>query len=132
MAIPSRYREDIESQCAGELVLTYSPFNNESLFLYPFDVWESIRDRVLARNPFDRNNQILQRRLVGSATQIMPDDNGRIQIPLQLRQMTGLEKKVVLMGLGTRFEIWNEAARDRARLDEKLEGPCDDLGDLII
>ena len=132
MAIPAKYRDEIESRCGGVLVLTYSPFNNDSLFLYPQDFWEQVSAKIVELNGFDRTNQILQRRMLGGATETQPDHNGRIQVPAQLRSVTGLEKRVVMMGLGNRFEIWNEAARDHARRDELIDGPLDALPDLKI
>ena len=48
-----------------------------------------------------------------------PDANGRIQLPQTLRQVAGLEKKVVLLGLGDRFEIWNENVLTNKRIEEE-------------
>ena len=50
---------------------------------------------------------------------VEPDANGRIQLPLTLRQVAGLEKKVVLLGMGSRFEVWNENVLNQKRLDEE-------------
>jgi MraZ protein len=68
---------------------------------------------------FDRGHRSLQRKLVGSASMVEPDANGRIQLPLTLRQVAGLEKKVVLLGMGSRFEIWNENVLNQKRLEEE-------------
>jgi MraZ protein len=57
--------------------------------------------------------------LVGSATPVEPDGSGRIQLPLTLRQVAGLEKRVVMMGMGERFEIWNEAILNQKRSEEE-------------
>ena len=57
---------------------------------------------------FDPSHRALQRRLVGSAAEIEPDGSGRLLLPITLRQVAGLDKRVVLMGMGAKFEIWNE------------------------
>ena len=42
-AIPTRYRELIDEQCAGRMVLTYSAFDAGALWLYPLETWEKVR-----------------------------------------------------------------------------------------
>ena len=118
-AVPMRYRESIQEACAGQLVLTYSAFDNGALYLYPLGEWERVRDDVMKLSTFDRGHRSLQRKLVGSASMVEPDANGRIQLPLTLRQVAGLEKKVVLLGMGSRFEIWNENVLNQKRLEEE-------------
>lgn len=119
LAIPSRYREAIQEQCQGRMVLTYSAFDSGALWLYPESEWQRVRDEVTGLSTFNPGHRSLQRRLVGSATPVEPDGSGRIQLPLTLRQVTGLEKRVVMMGMGGRFEIWNEAILNQKRAEEE-------------
>jgi len=118
MAIPTRYRQALAEVCNNRLVLTYSAFDNGALWLYPEQKWESVRDEVMGLSTSDKNHRSLQRRLVGSATPIEPDGTGRIQLPQTLRQVAGLEKRAVLMGMGTRFELWNESVLNQKRAEE--------------
>lgn len=119
LAIPMRYREAIQEACDGRLVLTYSAFDNGALYLYPENEWERVRDEVMQLSTFDRGHRSLQRKLVGSASVVEPDANSRIQLPQTLRQVAGLEKKVVLLGMGNRFEIWNETVLNNKRREEE-------------
>ena len=119
LAIPMRYRDAIQEQCSGEMVLTYSAFDNGALYLYPKNEWERVRDDVTGLSTFNPGHRSLQRKLVGSASAVEPDGNGRIQLPQTLRQVAGLEKKVVLLGMGTRFEIWNETVLNQKRVEEE-------------
>lgn len=119
LAIPMRYRDAIQEACEGRLVLTYSAFDNGALYLYPEKEWERVRDEVMQLSTFDRGHRSLQRKLVGSASTVEPDSNGRIQLPQTLRQVAGLEKKVVLLGMGNRFEIWNETVLNQKRIEEE-------------
>ena len=135
LAIPSRYREPIQEQCEGQLVLTYSAFDSGALWLYPQSEWLRVRDEVTGLSTFNPGHRSLQRKLVGSATPVEPDGSGRIQIPLTLRQVTGLEKRVVLMGMGSRFEIWNEAILNQKRAEEErnqLEAVSDEMARLVL
>lgn len=119
MAMPTRYREDLESACGNRLVLTYSAFDAGCLWLYPEPEWERVREQVMALSTFNPSHRSLQRRLVGSATMLEPDGNARILLQLTLRQVAGLEKRVVLMGMGARFEIWNENVLGQRRAEEE-------------
>ena len=119
LAIPMRYRESIQEQSGGQLVLTYSAFDSGALYLYPEQEWERVRDDITGLSTFNPGHRSLQRKLVGSASAVEPDGNGRIQIPQTLRQVAGLEKRVVLLGMGSRFEIWNETILNQKRVEEE-------------
>lgn len=119
MAVPTRYREALEESCGNALVLTYSAFDSGCLWLYPEPEWERVREQVMGLSTFNPSHRSLQRRLVGSATALEPDSNGRLLLPLTLRQVAGLEKRVVMMGMGARFEVWNENVLTQKRAEEE-------------
>ena len=112
MAIPAAYREIVARECANRLVITYNPVEPGSLWIYPESVWQSVRDQVnnLPGVTFVPNHRNLQIKLVGAAAQVELDGNARISIPPSHRSTCGLEKKAVLVGMGNKFELWNEAA----------------------
>lgn len=118
LAVPVRYRDVLEEECGNRMVLTYSAFDSGSLWLQSKQTWERVRDDVMALPSFNASHRSLQRRLVGSATAVEPDGNGRILLPPSLRQVAGLEKRVVLLGMGSRFEIWDEDTLNAKRREE--------------
>lgn len=135
LAIPMRYRDAIQEQCGGSLVLTYNAFDSGALYLYPEQEWERVRDDVMKLSTVIPMHRSLQRKLVGSASAVEPDSNGRIQLPLTLRQVAGLEKKVVLLGMGPRFEIWNETVLNQKRIEEERnfeESASDEVTRLVL
>ena len=135
LAIPMRYRDPIQEQCGGRLVLTYSAFDSGALYLYPEQEWERVRDEVTSLSTFNPGHRSLQRKLVGSASAVEPDANGRIQLPQTLRQVAGLEKKVVLLGMGNRFEIWNETILNQKRAEEERaldEAASEEMARLVL
>jgi MraZ protein len=130
-----RYRDSIQELCGGGLVLTYSAFDSGALYLYPEQEWERVRDEVTSLSTFNPGHRSLQRKLVGSASAVEPDGNGRIQLPQTLRQVAGLEKKVVLLGMGNRFEIWNETILNQKRADEERrldEAASEEMASLVL
>ena len=118
LAVPMRYREDLKEQCENRLVLTYSAFDSGVLWLYLEKEWQRVRNEVMALPSHDAKHRSLQRRLVGSATAVEPDGSGRILLPPSLREVAGLEKRVVMLGMGSRFEIWNENVLNQQREQE--------------
>lgn len=132
LAIPARYREQIASEADDCLVFTYNAFDNDSLWLYPREVWDRVRDQVMGLSSFDPGHRALQRRLVGSAAEVEPDSSGRILLPITLRQVAGLEKRVVLMGMGSKFEIWNEEVLNRTRFELPMAEPTEEIAKLVI
>jgi len=132
LAIPMRYRDDLKEQCGNRMVLTYSGFDTGALWLYLEQEWQRVRDEVMAlpsRNPAHRT---LQRRVVGSATAVEPDGNGRILVPPSLREFAGLEKRIVMLGMGSRFEIWDENTLNRKRIEENLDEHASEAMDRLV
>lgn len=135
LAIPSRYRDAIQEACGGRMVLTYSAFDSGALWLYPEKEWERVRDEVTGLSTFNPGHRSLQRKLVGSATAVETDGSGRVLLPLTLREVTGLERRVVMMGMGNRFEIWNEAILNQKRAEEERrlgENVSEEMARLVL
>jgi MraZ protein len=67
----------------------------------------------------------LQRLIVGHATDVEIDGQGRVLVPPSLREYAALEKHAVLVGQGNKFELWDEDAWARQRdswLEEEMAG----------
>ena len=132
LAVPMRYRDDLKEQCGNRLVLTYSAFDSGVLWLYLEEAWQRVRDEVMDLPSLNPSHRALQRRLVGSATAVEPDGSGRILLPSSLREFTGLEKRVVLLGMGSRFEIWNENTLNQKRIEENLDEEASEAIDQLV
>lgn len=124
MAMPSRYRELIDSHCQGRLVVTIES-EGESLVIYPLNEFEEIQRKVESLSSFTAATKRLKRLFIGHATDVELDGSGRILIPQELRSFVGLEKKVVLLGQGTKLELWDEAVWN-ARREEWLKESTSD------
>ncbi|MCO4756833.1 MAG: division/cell wall cluster transcriptional repressor MraZ [Oceanospirillaceae bacterium] len=119
MAIPARYREQITGSCDGCLVATIDT-DDRCLLLYPLQEWEEIQKKIEALPSLNPVARRLQRLLIGHATDLDMDANGRLLLPAPLRDYAGLEKKIVLLGQGRKFEIWSESRWAETR-DEYLQ-----------
>lgn len=109
LAIPTAVRE-LVVRAGNRLVVTYNPYETGCLWLYPEAAWETVRDQVMAMPNVKKVVRNLQLKLVGSATIVEPDGNGRVTLPASHRHAAGIEKKAVLLGMGGKFELWSEQA----------------------
>lgn len=107
LAIPARYRDMLLSGCAGNLVLTADA--DGCLLLYPEPEWLPIRDKLNKLSSFNPKSRALQRLLVGHAEDVVMDGAGRVLISPVLRGYACLDKSVMLIGQGNKFELWDEA-----------------------
>jgi MraZ protein len=107
LAVPARHRDALAMGGEGRLILTADP--SRCLLLYPVAAWEPIQARLMALSSFNDKIRGLQRLLVGYADDVEIDTAGRILVPPALRRYAGLDKHVVLVGQGQKFELWDEA-----------------------
>jgi MraZ protein len=95
------------AQCQGQLVLTADA--DGCLLFYPQPEWEPIRDKLLKLSALNPRIRALQRRLIGYAEEVVMDAAGRVLISSALRNYAALDKRVMLIGQGNKFELWDEA-----------------------
>ncbi len=110
MAMPSRYRDRLLEGCGGRLVVTVDI--DHCLLIYPLPEWEVIEAKLVELPALNKQARLLQRLLIGHATECEMDGQGRILLPTTLRDFAGLTKKIVLIGQGKKFEIWDEETWD--------------------
>ena len=106
MAIPAKYREALAECCASRVVVTINP-REHCLWLYPEVEWNEIARKVAQLPTLNRQNLILQRLLLGHASELEMDGQGRILLSTELREYARLGKKISLIGQGHKFEIWD-------------------------
>jgi MraZ protein len=125
MAMPSRYREQLSEQSDGKLIVTVD--RDHCLLLYPLPEWEEIERKLVRLPSLNKQARRMQRLLIGHATDCDLDNNGRILLPQPLREFANLDKRIVLIGQGNKFEIWDEDQWNTKRDDWLKESDDDDL-----
>jgi MraZ protein len=106
MAMPARYRERLLESCGGRLIVTVD--QDHCLLVYPLPEWEVIEEKLINLPSLNKQSRLLQRLLIGHATDLEMDGQGRVLLPAMLREYAGLQKKAVLIGQGKKLEIWDE------------------------
>jgi MraZ protein len=110
LAIPAKHRDALAgSPDSAERALIVTADPSRCLLVYPRATWEPIQARLMALSSFNEPIRGLQRLLVGHADEVEMDGAGRVLIPPALRQYAGLDHRVVLVGQGNKFELWDDA-----------------------
>jgi len=123
MPMPSRHRELIQELCAGQMVITLD--RDRCLLIYPRPEWLAVEAKLNELSDTNTYTKKLKRLMVGNATEVELDSAHRLLIKPVLRDYAGIEKKVVLMGQGKKFELWNEE-RYLASLDDWSDADSSD------
>ena len=124
IVLPARYRERLAETCASQLVITIDT-DQPCLLIYPLGEWEQIEEKIEALPSFNPTTRRIQRLLIGHATEVEVDANGRMLLSNPLRDYAQLGKKVVLIGQGKKFELWDEELWNQ-RMQDWLD---DEAGD---
>lgn len=118
MNVPARHRDALSVQCEGRVTLTKHPHG--CLLLFPRPVWEQHREQI-ANWPMSA--RAWQRIFLGNACDVEMDGAGRILISPELRNAVGLSRDVMLLGMGSHFELWDApryAAHEAAVMQQGL------------
>ena len=107
MAVPARQREQLSLICEGQLVMTVDTQSN-CLAIYPLSEWERIERDVQALPALNPAVKRFQRLVLGYASDLQLDGNGRVLLPSALREYARLERRAVLVGQGNKLELWSE------------------------
>lgn len=95
------------------------------LFVYPDSEWNAFEEKLKTLPLTNKNARQFTRFFLAGAATCEVDKQGRILIPQVLREFAGLEKDVVLVGVGTRIEIWS-----KEQWDESINGYDADMDDV--
>tara|TARA_B100000989_G_scaffold105308_1_gene77170 strand:+ start:912 stop:1379 length:468 start_codon:yes stop_codon:yes gene_type:complete len=123
ISLPSKYRESLNDFEATKIVITRDP-QYPSLKLYPKKTWDYISSNLISLQTLDPIVRKLQWTILGNASVINFDLNNRMHalISSDLREYAEIstEKKVVLIGMGDKFEIWNSENWDTRQTSSAL------------
>lgn len=114
ISVPAQYREKITDIAGDDMVVTIDT-EDRCLLLYPAPHWQEIEDRLQELPTFNPVTRRIQRLLIGHATDLSIDRHGRVLLPQILRDYAGLDKNIIVVGQGRRFEIWGESQWELGR-----------------
>lgn len=105
IAMPARHRELLTAMGCQQLTVTKHPAG--SLMIFPRPAWDAFRDKVAAL-PMEAAGW--KRVFLGNAMDADIDASSRVLIAPELRLSAGLVRDVMLLGMGSHFELWDAKA----------------------
>mgnify|MGYP003542475227 CR=1 FL=1 len=102
LIMPSKLRQDI-----GEKFIITKGLDG-CLFVFSQNEWLNFESKLKALPLSDKNARNFVRFFLSGATECEIDKQGRFLIPANLREAAKLEKDAVIVGVGTRLEIWDK------------------------
>lgn len=124
MSIPAKHRDALTVQSEGRVTLTKHPHG--CLLLFPRPVWEQHREQIAS---WPMSARAWQRIFLGNASDVEMDSAGRILIAPELRAAVGLTRDVMLLGMGSHFEVWDAAKLAENEAEAVAGGMPDVLND---
>jgi MraZ protein len=101
VSLPARFREEL-----GDSLVLAAGLDGQIEVLPP-EVWKQKIDRVRNLNMLDEEARQLDQRLHDDAQDCQVDKSGRILIPGWLRQETGMDTDVIIVGQTDHVQIWD-------------------------
>ncbi len=128
MAVPAKFRDAL---IAGAIITRGI---DSCLFVFTNADWDVLAKKLIALPLAQANSRAFARLMLAGATDVAPDNQGRILIPDYLRKYAGLKKEVIVAGLYNRIEIWDDAAWTayKIKTESSSEAIAEKLGELGI
>ena len=103
LSMPSKLRRDM-----GEAFIVTKGLDG-CLFAFSQEEWKNFETKLKALPLSDKNARNFVRFFLAGATECEIDKQGRFLIPNNLRIAANLEKETIIIGVGTRLEIWDKS-----------------------
>ena len=102
------------------------------LFAFSQEEWLNFETKLKTLPLSDKNARNFVRFFLSGATECELDKQGRFLIPNNLRNAANLEKEVVIIGVGTRLEIWNKQTWEKCDEDISADEIAENMANLGI
>lgn len=113
LILPAKYRDEL----GNGLVLTRG--QERCIYVFSAREFERFQEQIQAAPLSSRQARDYIRVFLSGASDEVPDKQGRITIPQQLRDYAGLDREVTVIGAGTRAEIWDTTSWDSYLLEKE-------------
>ena len=112
--MPVKLRDDI-----GEKFIVTKGLDG-CLFAYSLEEWHNFEEKLKTLPLTNKNARDFVRFFLSGAVECEIDKQGRFLIPSNLREYATLEKEIIIIGVGTRIEIWNKEEWKKYSSDENI------------
>ena len=126
LIVPSKFRE----QLGDEFVVTKGL--DGCLFDYENTEWKALEEKLHALPLTNANARKFSRFFLAGASTCEVDKQGRILLPAVLREFAAIDKDAVLVGVGSRIEIWSRDAWNKSNTYDDMEEIAENMEGLGI
>ena len=121
LILPAKLRADM-----GEKFIVTKGLDG-CLFAFSQSEWLNFETKLKALPLSDKNARNFVRFFLSGATECELDKQGRFLIPNNLRTAANLEKEAIIIGVGTRLEIWNKSTWENMDNDISADEIADNM-----
>ena len=107
LILPAKFRD----QLASGVVITRGQEN--CLFVFSADEFARVSERIREAPLTSKQARDYLRVFLSGASDEVPDKQGRVTLPQILREYANLDRDLVIIGVGSRAEIWDAKAWNR-------------------
>lgn len=126
LIMPAKLRQDI----GDKFILTKGL--DGCLFAFSQIEWLNFEEKLKNLPLSDKNARNFVRFFLSGATECEIDKQGRFLIPSNLRVASNLEKEVIIIGVGTRIEIWDKSTWEKCDKEISADDIAQNMADLGI
>jgi MraZ protein len=126
LSLPAKFRKEL-----GKTIVITKGLDN-CLFVYSLKEWKKFTEKLGELSMGQGDTRAFSRYFLGGAVEVDIDSAGRILIPDFLKELAHLQTKVVVAGIGSRVELWDEERWSiyQQELEKKADVVAEKLGDI--
>lgn len=110
--LPAPFRRVLQESDKQRLIIRKDYFEN-CLIIYPLNQWMAEIEKVRSKlNRFDASQQMVYRKLISEAQEVILDNSGRMLIPRYLLDKVGISQDILFVGMEQTIEMWAPAVAD--------------------
>lgn len=102
--IPAKLRKHFSAEADNKVVMTRS---GKCIDLYPLDEWMIFENELRKLNQYNPEHALFQRTVLQYASEDEMDSQSRISIPKELRELVGIDKDILIIGMINKIELWS-------------------------
>lgn len=115
LIIPAKFRDTLGEE------FVVSKGMDGCLFVYANEDWNAFEQKLTSLPLINKEARQFARFFLAGAASVELDKQGRILLPAGLREFAGLDKDVVLVGVGSRIEIWSKEKWESINMDTNMD-----------
>ena len=114
VSVPAQFRSHLSS-LGFNSIICFPSFNQQCLEAWPQDRIEKISDAIDNLNPFEEKKDYFATSILSESVNLIFDTEGRISLTKKLLQHSKIKTRILFVGLGKTFQIWEPTSFEKFR-----------------